>query len=154
MSLPIVAPLHRALQEFMCRRGIAVTSLGSDGRLSLNIDSKYRIHLRPISANLLALQAKVTSLQRRDGLAADDVLLRLMRLGSGVLQEHACTFCFEKPGQDLILQEVLDANTGGGEGLEAAIADFVNVLEFWTRVAESFELPRMKAPPWERRASR
>ena len=31
--------------------------------------------------------------------------------------------------------------TQAGGGLEAAIADFVNVLEFWTRVAESFGNP-------------
>ncbi len=129
--------LHASVQEFMARRGIASTAVRNDGRLSLTIDEKYRIHLRPASDGRLALQAKVADLPDAENIrAADEVIERLLNRSAGMLREHASTLCLEPQGQTVQLQMLLAADTRS-EQLEAEIAAFTNALDFWVRTIKS-----------------
>lgn len=120
----------------MARRGIAADAL-RNGRLTLTIDGKYRVHLRPAPDGRLALQAKVMTLPGEEGSrVAEQAIERLLNLGAGMLREHASTLCFEIRGQMLQLQQSL-ASDISGELLDAEVAEFTNALDFWARTGKS-----------------
>lgn len=130
-------PLHSGVREFMARRGIAVTTLRNDGRLSLTIDEKYRVHLRPASDGRLALQAKVADFpDAANNRAADEAIEHLLNRSAGMLRKYASTLCLEPHSQTVRLQQLLAANTSG-EQLEAEIAEFTNALDYWVRTSKS-----------------
>lgn len=129
--------LHASVQEFMAQRGIASSAVRNDGRLSLTIDEKYRVHLRPASDGRLVLQAKVADLpDAENSRAADETIARLLNRSAGMMREHASTLCLEPHGQTVQLQLVLAADTSGKQ-LEAGIAEFTNALDFWVRTSKS-----------------
>jgi hypothetical protein len=132
-----ITTAHSSIQQFMARQGIEKTALRSDGRLSLTIDEKYRIHLRPASDGRLALQAKVAELPGAEGnRAAEEAIERLLNLSAGMLREHASTLSLEPHGHTVQLQSLLAAETRGAQ-LEAEIAEFTNALDFWVRTSKS-----------------
>jgi hypothetical protein len=132
-----ITTAHSSIQQFMARQGIEKTALRSDGRLSLTIDEKYRIHLRPASDGRLALQAKVAELPGAEGSrAAEEAIERLLNLSAGMLREHASTLSLEPHGHTVQLQSLLAAETRGAQ-LEAEIAEFTNALDFWVRTSKS-----------------
>jgi hypothetical protein len=129
--------LHTGVKDFMTRRGISSSALRNDGRLSLTIDEKYRIHLRPVANGQLALQAKVMELpDTANSRAADEVIEHLLNRSAGMLREYASTLCLEPQGQTVQLQALLAADTSC-EQLEAEIAEFTNALDFWVRISKS-----------------
>lgn len=127
--------VHPGLRAFIARRGIAADALRSDGRLTLTIDGRFRVQIRPAPAGGIALQAKVMTLAA-DERAADAAIARLLALGAGMLREHASTLCLESPGESLQLQQVVAADASG-EQLEAEIGEFTNALDFWVRTGKS-----------------
>ena len=132
-----ITTAHSCIQAFMAKQGIAATALRSDGRLSLTIDEKYRVHLRPASDGQVALQAKVAELPGPEGgRLAEDIVERLMNLSAGMLREHASTLCLEPHGQTVQLQRVLAADTSE-EQLRTELAEFTNALDFWVRTSKS-----------------
>ena len=133
MSVPNSAgrEAHPAVKAFMARQGMTAQDLRTDGRLTLNIDQKYRVHLHSASHNRVALTAKLMSLEGRRTAAVDDALARLTSLGAGKLQAHASSLCLDERQHALLLQQTLPADADAGQ-VEAALADFVTVLPFWT----------------------
>ncbi|MCF8161234.1 MAG: CesT family type III secretion system chaperone [Polaromonas sp.] len=123
---------HPAILAFMTRRGIAAKDLRSDGRLTLNFDQKYRVHMHTASHKRVALTTQLLSLGGRyHDSVTDEVLERLVGLSAGMLQEHASSLCLDERAKSLLLQQTLPADASA-ETVEAALADFVNVLPFWT----------------------
>lgn len=123
---------HPAILAFMTRRGIPAQDLRSDGRLTLNFDQKYRVHLHSASHNRVALTAQVLSLGGRyHDSVTDEVLERLMGLSAGLLQKHASSLCVDERAKSLLLQQTLPADASA-ETVETSLADFVNVLPFWS----------------------
>ena len=128
---------HTSINDLMARRGISSSALRNDGRLSLTIDEKYRIHLRPASNGQLALQAKVMELRdTENSRAADEAIEYLLNRSAGMLREYASTLCLEPHGQTVQLQTLLASDTSC-EQLEAEIAEFTNALDFWVRTSKS-----------------
>ena len=128
---------HPTVQKFMARRGISSQSLSRDGRLSITIDGKYRIYLRPAINGQLALQAKVVELPDPEMQAnADRTIENLMNRSAGLMREHASTLCLEPGGQTIRLQMLLAADTDI-EQLGVAIAEFTNSLDYWVRVSKA-----------------
>ncbi len=122
---------HAAILAFMTRRGIPAKDLRSDGRLTLTFDQKYRVHLHSASHKRVALTAQLLSLGGRYyDAVTDEVLERLTGLSAGLLQQHASSLCLDERAKSLLLQQTLPADASA-ETVEAALADFVNVLPFW-----------------------
>ena len=133
MSVPNSAgrEAHPAVKAFMARQGMTAQDLRTDGRLTLTIDEKYRVHLHTASHNRVALTAKLMSLDGRRTGAVDDALARLTSLAAGKLQRHGSSLCLDERQHTLMLQQTLPANADAKE-VEAALADFATVLPFWT----------------------
>ncbi len=122
---------HAAILAFMTRRSIPAKDLRSDGRLTLNFDHKYRVHLHTASHKRVVLTAQLMSFGGRyQDSATDEVLERLLGLSAGLLQQHASSLYVDERAKTLLLQQTLPADASA-ETIEAALADFVNVLPFW-----------------------
>jgi len=134
-TLSPVAEIHPALRGFMARQGLRAQDLRSDGRLTLTIDGKYRVHLYRAPHQRMAISAQLLDLSGRYGTPATEHRLeRLMNLAAGMLQQHPSSLCLDPERQTLQLQQTLTAHTDAA-GLETALGEFVNALAFWHRVA-------------------
>lgn len=128
---------HPAVHAFMARNGISPQELRSDGKLSLSIDGKYRVHVHSGAHNRVALTTDLMSFAGRSSQAAvADALERLLTLGAGMLQQHPSTLCVDDRRQALLLQLALPASAEAEE-VEKAIAELVNVLPFWRNACAS-----------------
>ncbi|WP_263768569.1 CesT family type III secretion system chaperone [Propionivibrio soli] len=128
---------HKSVRDFMARRGLAATAMRADGRLTLVIDGRYRIHLRPGSGGQLTLTANVMPLPGDPGSpASQQVVERLMNSGAGMLRDHASTLCLDREAGMLQLQQSLSGDLTGIE-LDAEIGEFTNALHFWVRTGNS-----------------
>lgn len=125
------ATIHSAVQSFIARNGISHQDLRHDGRLSLTLDKKYRVHLHSTSHLRVALNSDLVSLAGQENdRATGEALARLMGLSAGMFQQHSSTLCIDERRQVLVLQQTLPA-AADGAAVESAIAEFVNVLPFW-----------------------
>lgn len=122
---------HPAIQAYAARHGVNADAIRSDGRLTLSVDKRYRVHLRTLPDRRIALTARLLDLS--GAARTDDILARLSGLATGMLRAHASTLCVDERDQALLLQELLDAQTDAAQ-LETTMADFLNALAFWSRV--------------------
>jgi hypothetical protein len=133
MSTPStsVPQAHPAILAFMAHRGMSTNDLRSDGRLTLNFDQKYRVHLHSANHNRVAITTQILALSGRyyDS-GTDEILERLTALAAGMLHQHASSLCVDERGKVLLLQQTLPADAPA-KSVEAALSDFVNVLPFW-----------------------
>ena len=128
---------HPSVQGFMARRGISGSALRFDGRLSITIDGKYRVQLRPAADGQITLHARVIELPDPEKKpAADQVIENLLNRSAGLMREHASTLCLEQGGQTIRLQRILAADISI-EKLEAEIAEFTNSLDYWVRISKT-----------------
>jgi hypothetical protein len=125
-----VAP-HAAVQSFIARNSLSSDDVRADGRLSLTLDGKFRVHLHSAGPAWVALTTDLMALSKfgRDA-DADDVLERLMNMSAGLLRGHSSALVMDARRGTLMLQLSVPANASGDE-LENALAEFVNVLPFW-----------------------
>lgn len=129
------------LKAYMERHGMALSALRPDGSLKLQVDTQYRVELRPVGAGQLAM---VSALVRLSGLPAasrDAFLARLLWVSAGLVREHVCGLAIDPSRQRLELQQRLPHRLDV-RGLEDALADFVNALAMWCWVC------RQEAPRW------
>lgn len=135
------AALPPVLRSLAHRHGMSPGALRSDGSLSLTIDQRYRVRLRPAPHNRVALSSPLLTLPAADDPRSDEALQRLFKLAAGMLREHASTLCLDARQQSLQLQQTVPANADA-DVMEDALADFSNALAFWTKLcrAEAFTL--------------
>jgi len=126
--------IHPAVKAYAERHRIDGGAVRSDGRLTLSVDGRYRLHLRTLVDNRIAVTARLLDLSGRSN--TDDLLGRLGSIGAGMLRDHASTLCLDERDQALLLQEVLVPATDAAQ-LESAIAGFLNALGFWSRICAS-----------------
>lgn len=131
-------PVLRALAH---RHGMSPGAVRSDGSLSLTIDQRYRIRLRPAPHNRVALSSPLLTLPPPDDPRCDQAIQRLLKIAAGMLREHASTLCLDARQQSLQLQQMVPASADAA-AMEEALADFSNALAFWTKLcrAEAFTL--------------
>lgn len=128
-----VADVHAAVRGFMDRQGLGPQELRADGRLSLAIDGRYRVHLHPAAGGRIVLSAQVLDLAGRYGTRDTDAALEhLMHLAAGLMQQYASSLSLDAARQSLLLQQTLGPDTDVA-GVENALAEFVNALAFWSR---------------------
>lgn len=124
-----------ALRDFMTRRNLTSESLRSDGSLAFTVDGRYRVRLRPASDGHLALISRICPLpDGREGPESGRLIEKLMNRGAGMLRDYASTLCLDAEDDSLLLQQRL-APTLSGVQVDAEVAEFINVLQFWTRSA-------------------
>lgn len=125
------------LKEFVRRRGLSIDTLRHKGRLTLNVDGLYRLHLRPDCDGRLVLNARIVALPgRSDSIESEQWLSRKMNAAAGLLREFASTLCTEPRHGDLLLQQSLPSGLSG-EQLETEVAEFVNALQFWIKTGQN-----------------
>ena len=126
-------PVLRALAH---RHGMAPGAVRSDGSLSLTIDQRYRLRLKPAPHNRVALSAPLLTLPEHDDPRTEQTIQRLLQLAAGMLREHASTLCLDARQQSLQLQQTIPANADA-MAMEEALADFSNALAFWSRLCRA-----------------
>lgn len=131
----IPVPLHPVLQAYAARTGFEPAYVRDDGGLAIVVDGRYRVVVVPGTEGRLVLTSVLKDLvtvgERRRG----EFLEFLMRIAAGLLRDHASTLSIDESGHRLLLQQVQSIAAQPG-GLEAEVAEFVNVLAFWHSVME------------------
>lgn len=131
------ADISPVVQSFMARNGVSADDVRSDGRLTLTMDGKFRVHLNPAGPTWVALTTDLMALAGgRQRAAVDDALERLMNLNAGMLRDHPSALVIDERRDALLLQQCVPAQAAGAE-LETALAEFLNVLPFWQSACAS-----------------
>lgn len=146
MTHPPLAQPHPALLAYATRHRIAANDPPrSDGRLTVRVDGRWRVHLTGtvegrtpsrivLSARLLDLAGQ---LHQR---STDDLLVRLATLAAGRLKSDASGLSLDQKNQALLLMEAMPASSDL-EALETGLADFVNTLAFWGHAIQAETQP-------------
>lgn len=130
-AMQYVAPVVKA---FMMEQAIDSTSLRSDGRLTLRLDERYRVHLHAAPHQRVALTCQLVSLSSHwDQPAAQDLLQELCTIAAGMLQKHDSSLCLDERQQALCLQQFVAADAPV-QVLQDALARFTNALAFWVPI--------------------
>ncbi|MEO5672277.1 MAG: CesT family type III secretion system chaperone [Ramlibacter sp.] len=129
---PGLAAAHPGIAAYALQQGLDASAFRTDGRLTLRVDGRYRVHLRRVANGRIAITARLMSLNEHSAAAAEELLLRLSAMGAGLLRAHDSGLCIDEVEQALQLQLQLPADTDG-ERLEAEMERYLNALTFWTR---------------------
>lgn len=128
---------HAVVRAFMTRNGVDERQLRSDGRLTLTVENRYRVHLQSAPLNRVAISAQVLELTGRLEQAATERLLEtLMNRAAGMLQRHPSTLSIDPRTEVLLLQRTLSGDTDARE-LEQELGEFVSALAFWHKLGSA-----------------
>lgn len=130
------ANLVPVLRAFMQRRSIPADSLRSDGRLTLTVDGRYRVHLAACAGGRVALHSDLLTLPDDDDRLAHETLLRLATAAAQVIHRHSSTLCIDRERKAVMLQQLVPA-AAELSVLEDGLADFLDALASWTRSCEA-----------------
>lgn len=131
--MPAMSNIHPVLQAYMARHGLDGDAVRPGGRLALDFDDRFRVHVRPASEGRVALTASLADMTLWAGSQAEAMLLRLASKAAGLARSHACSLVIDESLDSLQLQQVLPANAGV-DALDRELGQFVNALEFWQRI--------------------
>lgn len=126
-------PQHPLLLRYLARTGIGEQALRADGRATIVIDDRYRVHLQPDSAGWLSLMSRIVALPAA-GIARDRLLLEMGRLAAGMLSAHASGCVIDEKEEAVWLQQSIRPDSSDVD-VDEAIGQFANALSFWTRAA-------------------
>lgn len=132
MTTTDIARAHPALRAYAQRHGVAAEAFTSDGRMTLHIDRRYRVQMRPAADNRIALTTPLLELDDWSPQACEEMLLRLAGAGAGLMRAHAAGLAIDRAANVLQLQQQLPGATEV-DALETELAGFVNILAFWTQ---------------------
>ncbi|MDR4126532.1 CesT family type III secretion system chaperone [Yanghanlia caeni] len=125
----MTVPFHPLVADYATRHGLS-EGMRADGRLTILIDDKYRVHLQGAHNGWLVIYARLCSLPS-SGRAREDFLADIGRQAAGMLNRHASA-CVIDPAEDgLWLQQMLRPDTDA-LGVDEAVGDFANALSYWT----------------------
>ncbi len=124
----MTVPSHPLIADYAARHDIS-DGVRADGRLTIRIDEKYRVHLLGARNGWLAISARLCSLPP-DGPGRERFFAEIGRHATGMLSSHPST-CVVDPAQDALwLQQMVRPDTDA-VGLDEAVGDFANALSFW-----------------------
>ena len=150
MTHPVQSQQHPALRAYASRYRIAADNPPrSDGRLTVRVDGRWRVHLSGVAEGRapgqIVLSARLLDLSGQlSQPLVGDLLVRLASLAAGRLKSDASSLSLDPVNQALLLLEVLPANSDL-EAVETGLADFVNALAFWGRTIEAEKPPSPNA---------
>jgi hypothetical protein len=130
-------PLDPVVRSFVQRQRIPASAIRSGGRVVFTVDGRHRVTICGGSHYRLVLLADLLPLvdQAAEG-QLDAVLLRLSRMATALLKDHAQTLCIDRTRQVLLLQHVVAAGADLA-ALEGALTEFANSLSFWKEVCRA-----------------
>lgn len=126
-------PHHPLLLRYLVRAGIGEQAIRADGRATILIDDRYRVHLQPSAGGWLTLLSRVAPLPV-PGMARDEMLLEMGRLATGMLSAHASGCVIDEREESIWLQQSIRPDSSDVD-VDEAIGQFANALSFWTRAA-------------------
>lgn len=128
------AAAHPALRSYAQRNGIEEASFREDGRLVLTFDDRFRVQLRPAANGRIAIVSLLAEMTAMPPGQRDEFLVRMATQGAGMMRDHASTLALDQDEQRLVLQQLVPA-AADADALESDLADFLNVLAFWSRTS-------------------
>lgn len=123
------APNHPLIASYADRHGLPAGSVRPDGRLTLVVDERYRIHMHAAPGGWLALSARLCDLPA-PGMARDALLVNVGKMAAGMLEGHASTCTVDPREEALWLQQCLRPDAAATD-LDEAVAQLANALSFW-----------------------
>jgi len=129
MSAATVYPL---ISGYAARHGIP-QALRADGRVTLIIDGKYRVHLAPSRNGWVAIIARLCALPP-EGVGRERFLTEIGKQAAGMLSKQASACVVDPAGESLCLQQMVRPDSSEIE-MDEAVGQFANALSFWTGAA-------------------
>ncbi len=120
--------LHPLIAGWLERKGLH-DAARSDGRATLIIDDKYRIHLC-MAGDRVALSSRLCALPAA-GVARDRLLVALGKQALGMLHRHDAG-CVIDPREEALWLQQMVADARDDLALDEALGRFANALSFWT----------------------
>lgn len=120
---------HPLIARYLARHAIA-QALRADGRATLTIDDKYRVHLQGARNGWLAISARLCALPPA-GVAREDFVAALGKQAGGMLAGHASACVIDPAEEALWLQQMVRPDSSEIE-MDEAVGQFANALSFWT----------------------
>ena len=146
MTTPVPVQPHPALLAYATRYRIAAPNTPrNDGRLTLRVDGRWRVHLSGTvegrTPSRIVLSARLMDLSGQlNQPATDDLLVRLATFAAGRLKSDASGLSLDSVNQALLLMQAMPASSDL-EAVQTGLADFVNALAFWDRAIQSEKQP-------------
>lgn len=120
--------LHPLIARYVERHDLA-QAVRADGRATLVIDDKYRVHLSGASNGWLAITSRLCGLPPA-GAARDNFLAALGRQAAGRLSRQPSACVVDPAEESLLLQQMVRPDTDP-VGVDEAVGSFANALSFW-----------------------
>ncbi len=130
------APRASVLKSYLVAHRVEPGALRPDGRLILTFDARWRVQVRPLVDGRFQVSAAILDVSRMDDALLEDVLLRLCGLAAGLVRDHHGGLALDEASGRLLLQAMIPADAALQQ-FEAALADFVNTLAFWSASARA-----------------
>ncbi|MBV7485190.1 hypothetical protein [Bordetella sp. BOR01] len=125
----MTAAPHPLISRYVARHDIA-GALRADGRATLVVDDKYRMHLAAARNGWLAISSRLCALPP-EGMGRDAFLETLGLQAEGMLAGHASACVIDPAADALWLQQMLRPDSTDIQ-LDEAVGQFANALSFWT----------------------
>ena len=128
-------PTHPLIQRYVQRHQLT-DALRADGRATVVIDERFRVHLAPAPQGWLALQARVLDLPPA-GRDRDALLVEMGEFAAGMRACHASTLSDDPREEALGLQQLIRPDASDLD-VDEAVGQFANALSFWQAVARRY----------------
>ncbi|MGB3277086.1 MAG: CesT family type III secretion system chaperone [Castellaniella sp.] len=125
----MTVPSHPLIADYAARHGIA-DGVRADGRLTIRIDDKYRVHLLGARNGWLAISARLCALPP-GSLERERLFAEIGRQAAGMLSNHPSA-CVVDPDEDAVWLQQMVRPDMDAVGMDEAVGDFANALAFWT----------------------
>lgn len=122
-------PSHPLIAQYVARHGIPEV-VRSDGRATVVIDDRYRVHMLGTHNGWMALSARLCALPQ-PGVARDRFLADIGRQAAGMLSSQPSACVVDPKEEALWLQQMVRPDADA-VGVDEAVGDFANALSFWT----------------------
>ncbi len=124
-------PAHPLITQYLARHD-ALEAARSDGRATVLIDEKYRVHFTGTRQGWLAITARLCGLPPV-GVERDEFFLTVGRNASGMLVGQPSGCVVDPAGEALWLQHMLRPESDA-LSMDEAVGSFANALSFWSGV--------------------
>lgn len=124
------ANAHPLINAYVARHRLPPETLRADGRATLVVDDRWRVHLQRGDAGWMAITARLCALPPA-GIARDDFLLHVGRMAGGMASKYASTCSIDPKEEGMWLQQSVRPDSHDIE-VDEALAEFLNALSFWT----------------------
>jgi len=120
---------HPLISQYVSRHGIP-EAIRTDGRATIVIDDKYRVHLAGARNGWLAISARLCGLPA-PGIARDNFLVALGRHAAGMLSRQPSA-CVVDPAEDALWLQRMVRPDADAVSVDEAVGGFANALSFWS----------------------